>query len=74
MSKTIKVKIIPRSSQNKIIEEEGYLKIKLTAPPVEGKANKALIAFLSKEWGLPKSKITIVRGKTSKNKIIEIED
>jgi len=71
----IKLKIIPRSSENKIVgeSEDGVLKIKLTAPPVEGEANKKLIGFLSKEWGIPKSEIKIVSGLKSKNKIVEIE-
>lgn len=51
----------------------GALKIKLTAPPVEGKANKALIKFLSKHYKTPQTKIKIVSGLTSKNKIVEIE-
>ena len=76
MGKKIRLKIIPRSSENKIVgeSEDGVLKIKLTAPPVEGEANKKLIEFLSKEWGMAKSKIQIIKGEKSKNKIVEIED
>jgi len=75
MTKKIKLKIIPKSSRNQIVGEiDGILKIKLTAPPVDGEANKKLIEFLSKEWNLPKSKIKIIKGERSKNKIIEIAD
>lgn len=76
MPKKITVKIIPRSSTNKIIGEttDGILKIKLTAAPVDGEANKKLISFLSKVWDIPKSKIKITKGETSRNKIIEIEN
>lgn len=76
MMHKINLKIIPKSSLNKIVgvDDDGVLKIKLTAPPVDGEANKMLIKFLSKEWNIPKSKIKIVHGETSKNKIIEIED
>ncbi|OGH59858.1 MAG: hypothetical protein A2725_02475 [Candidatus Magasanikbacteria bacterium RIFCSPHIGHO2_01_FULL_33_34] len=76
MTKKISIKIIPRSSQNKIVGEleNGILKIKLTAAPVNGEANKELIKFLSKEWNIPKSKIKIAQGETSRNKIIEIID
>ncbi len=76
MTKKINLKIIPRSSQNKLIgkNEGGILKIKLTAAPVDGEANKKLIDFLSKEWKLPKSKIKIAKGETSRNKIVEILD
>jgi len=73
--KKITVKIIPRASKNEIVGElAGMLKIKLKAPPVDGEANKELIKFLSKEWKIPKSKIRIAKGETSKIKILEIED
>jgi len=69
----ISIKVLPRSSKNEIIKmADGTLKVKLKAPPVEGRANEALIEFLSGEWNLPKSKIEIKKGLSSKNKIIEI--
>lgn len=70
----IKVKVIPKSSQNKIIGFEGEeLKIKCTSAPEKGKANAAVIALLSKYYKVPKSAITILRGKTSTRKVIEIQ-
>ncbi|MFH1286193.1 MAG: DUF167 domain-containing protein [Candidatus Magasanikbacteria bacterium] len=71
----INLTIIPRSSKNEIIQlsEDSY-KIKLTAAPVDGEANKKLIEFLNKEWKVSKSKITIVKGLKSRNKVIKIED
>lgn len=76
MTKVLKLKITPRSSKNEIIGTiaDGTLKIKLKAPPVDGKANEELIKFLSIEWKTPKSKIKIIKGLTSKNKIIEVDD
>ena len=69
----ISVKVIPKSSKNEIIGWEGdILKVKLTVSPEKGKANEALIALLSKEYGVPKSQIEILKGETSRNKIIEI--
>lgn len=53
---------------------DGTLKVKLTAPPVDGEANKKLIELLSKEWRIPKSNIKIIKGQTSRNKIVEIEE
>lgn len=75
MTKKIKIKVIPRSSRNEIVGamSDGTLKIKLTAPPVDGKANEALIKLLSDHYNIPKSKIKIVSGLTSKNKTIEID-
>ena len=69
----IAVKVIPRSSKNSIEWEQGNLKVRLTAPPVDGLANEALIALLAERLALPKRAITIVRGTTSRQKIVEIE-
>jgi uncharacterized protein (TIGR00251 family) len=74
-SLAVKIDVIiqPKSSRNEIVGMQGdCLKIKLTAPPVDGKANAALIAFLAKKLGIPKSNITIVRGKNSRRKTIEL--
>ena len=71
----VKVKIVPGSSKNKIIGVyNDSLKITITAPPVEGKANKKCIAYLSKYFDLAKSRIDIISGQTSKNKLIKIYD
>lgn len=72
MSKQIKIRVLPRSSKNQIIKQPDGFKIKLKAPPVDGEANKELIKFLSKEWGVAKSRIEIVKGKTSRNKVVKI--
>lgn len=67
----INVKVIPKSSRNEIISEEGRIfKIKVTSPPIDGKANKAVIAFLSKKIKIPKTDIKIVSGEKNRNKKI----
>ena len=71
----IKVKIVPGSSKNKVIEAyNDALKISIAAPPVEGKANKKCIAYLAKYFDIAKSKIEIISGQTSRNKLIRIYD
>ena len=71
----VKVKIVPGSSKNKIVGAySDALKIAITAPPVEGKANKKCIAYLAKYFDIAKSKIEIISGQTSKNKLIKIYD
>ena len=71
----IKVKIVPGSSKNKIVGAyNDALKIAITDPPVEGKANKKCIAYLAKYFDVAKSKIKIISGQTSKNKLIRIYD
>lgn len=66
----IKVKIVPNSSKNDIILEDEFIKVKVTAQPIENKANKALVDFLSKTFKIPKSYIEILKGDTSKEKTI----
>ena len=72
--KRICVRIIPRSSRDEIVAKlpDGCIKIKLRAAPVEGEANEALISFLSKTWNIRKTDIKIVKGISSRRKMIEI--
>ncbi len=71
----IKTRIIPGSSKNKIIGVYAdNLKIAITSPPVEGKANKKCISYLSKYFDVAKSKIEILSGENSRNKLIKIYD
>ncbi len=70
----LSVKILPNSSKNEIIKnDDGSIKVKLTAQPIEGKANKALLEFLSKQFKIPKTSMEIVKGQTSKDKTISIK-
>jgi uncharacterized protein (TIGR00251 family) len=68
---SIKVKVIPNASISAIVGEKGgSLEIKLTAPPAEGKANKALLKFLAKKLGRPHSSIAILYGHSSREKAL----
>jgi uncharacterized protein (TIGR00251 family) len=70
----INVKVIPRSSKAEVVGLEGNtLKVKLTAPPEGGKANKQLIEVLAKHFKVPKRAVNIIKGETSRQKIVEIE-
>lgn len=66
------VKVVPNSSKNLLIIDEEYLKVKITAPPVDNKANGYLIEYFSKLFKTPKSSIEIISGKTSKSKRISL--
>jgi len=68
----IHVRVIPRSSKNLIEWEEGGLKVHVTAPPVDGAANTALIALLAQCLAVHKRDIQIIRGTTGRSKIVEI--
>ena len=71
---SIAVRVIPRAKRNKIVGllEDDTLKVRLTAPPVDGKANMALIKFLSDAFGIQKSDIEILSGETSRTKLIRL--
>ncbi len=70
---TFFVKVHPRAKKNAITGELGdALKVSLTTPPVEGRANEACIEFFAKLLRVPKSSVTIASGLTSRNKVIRI--
>ena len=68
----IKVKVLPRSSRSEILMRDDLLTVKVSAPPVEGAANKALIALLAEKLGVSKSSIDILSGKKSRLKLLRV--
>ena len=65
--------VVPRASKNKIAGEvDGRLKIQITAPPVDGQANKAIVQFLAKQLGVKKKDVTLVSGETGRRKRVRI--
>ncbi|MGA8298411.1 MAG: DUF167 domain-containing protein [Terriglobales bacterium] len=67
------MKVHPRAKKNAITGEIGdALKVALTAPPVDGKANAACIEFFAKLLNVPRSSVTIASGETSRNKVVRI--
>jgi len=69
------VRVTPRARKTEFggILEDGTVRIRVAAPPVEGKANRAVIAFLAKALGIRKNKIEIVAGERGLDKIISID-
>src|SRR5512143_4269418 len=73
-SVTFSVRVVPRSSRNQIVGVEGgALKIKLTAPPVEGAANAALIEFVAEWLGVRRGAVSIVSGDRARNKLVQVK-
>ena len=71
---TLRIYVAPRASANKVVGlHNGAVKIALTAPPVEGAANKALVEFLAKALGVSKGSISIQSGETSRSKVVRVE-
>ena len=67
------VRVVPRSSRNQVVgTENGALKIKLTAPPVEGAANAALIEFIAEWLSVRKSAVTIISGDKARHKVVRV--
>jgi len=70
---TFAVKVHPRAKKNAITGEVGdALKLALTAPPTNGKANEACIDFFARLLNLPRSSVTIAAGQTCRNKVIRV--
>jgi uncharacterized protein (TIGR00251 family) len=69
----ITVRVIPRSSKNEISREGDSIKVRLTAPPVDGVANEALLKVLAERLGIPKRALRIVQGATGRQKVIQID-
>ena len=69
------LKVKPGARKNQVIKkEDGSFAVSVTAPPEKGKANKAVIRLLADYFGIAKSKIRVISGATSKNKIAEVSD
>ena len=70
---TFSVRLTPRASKNEIVGiQAGALRVRLTAPPVEGAANAALIEFLAERLQVRKSAVSIVSGEKSRNKVVRV--
>ena len=70
----LQLRISPNASKNEIIKTTDGIKVKITAQPIDGKANKALIEFLSKQFKVPKSYFEILKGETSKDKTVLVNN
>lgn len=66
------VRVTPNAKADAIVIDEGQVKVRVTVVPEDGKANKAVIALIAKALGVSKSSISIVRGETSREKLLQI--
>jgi len=70
----VRVKVIPRAKKNNVAQaDEGSFRVYLTAPPVEGKANAALVEVLADHFKVKKRQVRILGGKKSRDKLVEID-
>ena len=70
----LKVRVQPKASRNQVDGfEDGTLRLRVTAPPTEGQANAGVIALLAKTLGVSKSRLEIIRGHASRDKVVLVE-
>ena len=70
----INVRVQPKASRNQVDGfKDGTLRLRITAPPTDGKANTGVIALLAKTLGVSKSRLEIVRGHSSRSKVVSID-
>jgi len=69
----ISLRVYPNAARNEVVFINGVLQVRVAAPPVKGKANKELITFLSQELGINKATLAIIKGHTSRSKVITID-
>jgi hypothetical protein len=71
---TLRVRLQPRASRNEIaVEREGALVVRVTAPPVDGRANDALRKLVAKRLGIAPGRVRIVSGERSREKLLRVE-
>jgi len=71
---TLRVRLTPRASRDQVDSWDGdLLRVRVAAPPVEGKANDALLRLLAKALDVPPSRLRLVKGRTSREKVIAVE-
>ena len=68
----IAVRVTPKASRDRIVVEEGQIRIYVTTVPEDGKANAAVQKLLAKALGLPKTRLTLIRGQTSRDKVFRV--
>lgn len=69
----VPVRVVPRASRASLALEGGELRARLTAPPVDGAANEALLALLAARLRLPRRAVTLARGATARHKLVAVE-
>jgi uncharacterized protein len=70
----LRVRVIPRAKRDALAGvRDGALLVRTTAPPVDGKANAAVVALVAKALGVPRGRVAIVQGQTSRDKVLSVD-
>ncbi|RYG90726.1 DUF167 domain-containing protein [Loktanella sp. IMCC34160] len=68
----ISVRVTPKAARDRIVAEDGAIRVYVTIVPEDGKANKAVVKLLSKALGLPKTRLELIRGANARDKVFRI--
>lgn len=71
--KIFNIRVTPHAKQNKVVENDGILRVYTTVAPENGRANDAVVELLSEHLGIPKSRIKIIKGLTGRNKVVTVD-
>jgi uncharacterized protein (TIGR00251 family) len=70
----LRIRLQPRARRDEVVgERAGAIVVRVTAPPVDGRANAALCALVARAAGVPPSRVSVVRGQTSRDKVLRVE-
>jgi uncharacterized protein (TIGR00251 family) len=74
LAATVAIRVQPRAKRDEVVGERGdAIVVRVTAPPVDGKANAALCAFIAEKLRIPPTCVDVVRGQTSRDKVVRVE-
>lgn len=71
--KIFNIRVTPHAKQNKVVENDGVLRVYTTVAPENGHANNAVVELLAEYFDVPKSRITILKGLTGRNKVVTVD-
>ncbi len=75
MNRRFRVRVIPGAKRTRIdAEPDGRLRIHLSAPPLDGRANRALVELLARHFGVKKKQVSIISGERNRDKLVQIDD
>ncbi|AOZ68580.1 hypothetical protein LPB142_03990 [Rhodobacter xanthinilyticus] len=69
----IALRVTPKASRNRIVLEDGQLRVYVTVIPEDGKANAEVVKLLAKALGVAKSRLTLIRGQTARDKVFRLD-
>jgi uncharacterized protein (TIGR00251 family) len=72
----LRVRVTPRASRDELagLDEDGVLRVRVSAPPVDGKANQAVCKLIARAAGVGKTRVSVVKGERTRDKVVRVDD